>query len=125
MINKRLTLLLLDLVIFVHFFLPIFHLSKINVTLTGFQGLLNPNLLVLGNITLWVLLLALGVQILFRVLGWIRNETKWNDVTIMTTNLMLISGLVVVTFLGTYLNWIGIIMIGLIVLGTYLNHKMK
>jgi len=87
--------------------------------------LLHPQLLVFGNITLGLFILALGVQLILHLIGFFKTSFKSDEKAIVTTNIQLIAGMVIVTFLGTYLEWIGFVWVGVIVLQTYINYKMK
>jgi len=104
-----------------------YHIGLAVIPITGFEALIKNEYFVIGNIFIWTILLGsiyhLVVQVFLLTKPKLQDKLD-NSITAIVS-IQLFFGLFIVTFLGRYLEILGIIVIGLIVLGAYLRYKYK
>lgn len=109
------------------FFFELFHveISGIEEKVTGIEAIFSPGFYVIGNIVIALVLLISFMHFLLMLYGMIGQtlSDKLNGFIVGLVNIELILAIVLVTFLGTFLAFSGILMIGLIVLSTFLKYQ--
>jgi hypothetical protein len=124
----RLLQIAIQLSIINTFFLKsfIYHLEDgTKIPITGFEALLKNEYLIIGNLLIWLILIISIYHLVTQIIASINPVfyKKLDQSLTAAIIIELVSGLLVVTLLGTYLELLGMIMIGFIVVGTYVKHK--
>lgn len=109
------------------FFFELFHVTihGVEKKVTGFDAIISPGFYVIGNILIASILLISLVHFALMVYGIIGQafSDRLKAFIVGLVNIELIIAIIVVTFLGTFLEVSGMLMIGLIVLSTFLKYK--
>ena len=104
-----------------------YHLGDAVIPITGFQALFKNEYFIVGNIFIWTILIGsiyhLVVQVFLLAKPKLMEKLDPSITGIIIVQLFF--GLFIVTFLGRYLELLGIIMVGLIVFTAYLRHTYK
>jgi hypothetical protein len=124
----RLLQITIQLSIISSFFLKSFnyHLQDgTKIPITGFQALLTNEYWIIGNLLIWLILIISSYHLVTQIIALINPllYKKLDQSLTAAIIIELIAGLVVVTLLGTYLELLGMMMIGFVVSGTYLKYK--
>jgi hypothetical protein len=121
--------ILIQVLIVMSFFFKIFNYHEGNqiIPISGFEALIKNSYFIVGNIFIWFMLLGsiyhLFVQLFVMISKKVNPKLETSLVIIL--NLQLFFGLFVVTFLGRYLEMLGIFVVGLIILGAVIKYKYK
>jgi uncharacterized paraquat-inducible protein A len=119
----------LQILLIASFFFKImnYHVGDIEIPITGFEAIMKNEYFIIGNLFLLLILLVSVFHLIAEIIAVTKpNQYKKLETTLMILiNLQLFTGMLVATFLGTYLELLGILMIGLIVASAYLKHKFK
>jgi len=119
----------LQILLIISFFFKIMnvHVGDVEIPITGFEAIMKNEYFIIGNLFLIIILLVSVFHLFAEIIAVINpNQYKKLETTLMILiNLQLFTGMLVATFLGTYLEILGILMIGLIVASAYLKHKFK
>jgi len=104
-----------------------YHLGNAVIPITGFEALIKNEYFIIGNIFIWTILIGSIYHFIVQVFLFIKPklQDKLDNSITAIVSIQLFFGLFIVTFLGRYLEILGIIVIGLIVLGAYLRYKYK
>ncbi len=105
-----------------------YHLDNdVKIPITGFEALFKNQYWIIGNILIWLILLITLFHLFTQVLAYINPQLYKKIDNFLTAAIIieLVAGLLVVTFLGTYLELVGMSMVGFIVLGTYVKYKFE
>lgn len=127
--NMRFAQMGLQILLIISFFFKIMnvHVGDVEIPITGFEAIMKNEYFIIGNLFLVIILLVSAFHLIAEIIAVINpNQYKKLETTLMILiNLQLFTGMLVATFLGTYLEILGILMIGLIVASAYLKHKFK
>jgi hypothetical protein len=125
--KKSILLIVLQLVAVILFFLPMmsYQIADEKVIISGLEAIITNEYFIFGNILLLVIFLSSILILIGLIYETIHQSKKYDDLMTTITNIKLFAGLITVTFLGTYLEWIGLVLIALLVLNTYLNYILK
>jgi hypothetical protein len=127
--KSRYVQIFVQFLIIVTFFFKSFnyHIGTEVIPITGFEALVKNEYFIVGNIFIWTILIGSIYHILVQVFLFIKpNLLEKLDPTLVAIIIIeLFFGLFIVTFLGRYLELLGIIMVGLIVFSAYLKHTYK
>lgn len=119
----------LQLLLIISFFFNImnYHVGDIEIPITGFEAIFKNEYFVIGNIFLVIILLVSVFHLIAEIIAVTKIEhyKKLETTLMILINLQLLTGMLIATFLGTYLELLGIFVIGLIVASAYLKHKFK
>ena len=121
--------IIVQFLIVISFFFNTFnyHVGTLVIPIRGFEALVKNEYFIVGNIFIWTILLGSFYHLIVQVFLLVKpnlQEKLDNSLTAVVT-IQLFFGLFIVTFLGRYLEILGIVVIGLIVLGAYLRYKYK
>jgi uncharacterized paraquat-inducible protein A len=129
LMNMRFAQMGLQLLLIISFFFNImnYHVGDIEIPITGFEAIFKNEYFVIGNIFLVIILLVSVFHLIAEIIAVTKPELykKLETTLMMLINLQLLTGMLIATFLGTYLELLGILVIGLIVASAYLKHKFK
>ena len=127
--NMRFAQMGLQILLITSFFFKImnYHVGDVEIPITGFEAITKNEYFIIGNIFLVIILLVSVFHLIAEIIAVTKpNQYKKLETTLMILiNVQLFTGMLVATFLGTYLEILGILMIGLIVASAYLKHKFK
>jgi len=119
----------LQLLLIISFFFNImnFHVGDVEIPITGFEAIFKNEYFIIGNIFLVIILLVSILHLIAEIIAVSKPllYKKLETSLMILINLQLLTGMLIATFLGTYLEILGILMIGLIVASAYLKHKFK
>ena len=119
----------LQLLLIISFFFNImnYHVGDVEIPITGFEAIFKNEYFIIGNIFLVIILLVSILHLIAEIIAVSKPllYTKLETSLMILINLQLLTGMLIATFLGTYLEILGILMIGLIVASAYLKHKFK
>lgn len=98
------------------FFFPMFSVN--DVIITGFKATFDAQMLFLGNMTMVIIVLVAILHFLFSIYHLFKKQVDdaLNLAINLMTNLQLIAGMILITFLGLSTNYIAWISVGLMVL---------
>jgi len=104
-----------------------YHVGTLVIPITGFEALVKNEYFIVGNIFIWTILIGSFYHAVVQVFLFIKPklQDKLDDSVTAIVTIQLFFGLFIVTFLGRYLEILGIIVIALIVFGAYLRYKYK
>jgi hypothetical protein len=125
--KKSILLIFLQLSIVILFFLPMMSYKVLNekVVISGIEAIFTNEYFIFGNILLAIIFVSSILILIGLIYETMYKNKKYDDLMTIITNIKLFAGLITVTFLGTYIEWIGLVMIALLVLNTYLNYMLK
>jgi hypothetical protein len=113
-------------VIFMHF-LTLFQINSNEIIepIQGFNALIHPQFFGIGNLFIWFILIGSVLQVITRLgLIFFKEKLTKKQLSLITiTNIQLFSGLIIATLLGTYLTMIGVLMISIIAISTFIYYK--
>ena len=107
------------------FFLPMMHQRNLDeISLTGFQAVIQGDYFVIGNIVIALVILGIFIHLGFIVYEMLRfeNYKKIESKVNILVNLTVFFSLIIITFLGTFLELFGYMVVALIILSTYLRY---
>ena len=107
------------------FFLPMMHQRNLDeISLTGFQAVIQGDYFVIGNIVIALVILGILIHLGFIVYEMLRfeNYKKIESKVNILVNLTVFFSLIIITFLGTFLELFGYMVVVLIILSTYLRY---
>ena len=107
------------------FFLPMMHQRNLDeISLTGFQAVIQGDYFVIGNIVIALVILGIFIHLGFIVYEMVRfeNYKKIESKVNILVNLTVFFSLIIITFLGTFLELFGYMVVALIILSTYLRY---
>ncbi|MFP4177545.1 MAG: hypothetical protein ACLFTZ_02165 [Acholeplasmataceae bacterium] len=93
------------------------------VPITGIEALVSDHYFIIGNIIIALVLLC-AIAIILMEIQAIRSGMSAKQ-AVAAINIEIVSGLLLVTLLGTYLEFIGMAVVGLIVLGAFINYRYE
>lgn len=117
--------LIVQIALSVLFFLPMMHQRNLEeVTFTGFQAVIEGDYFVIGNIVIALVILGIFIHLGFIVYEMLRfeNYKKIESKVNILVNLTVFFSLIIITFLGTFLELFGYMVVVLIILSTYLRY---
>ena len=117
--------LIVQIALSVLFFLPMMHQRNLEeVTFTGFQAIIQGDYFVIGNIVIALVMLGILIHLGFIVYEMVRfeNYKKIESKVNILVNLTVFFSLIIITFLGTFLELFGYMVVVLIILSTYLRY---
>ena len=121
--------IIVQFLIVISFFFKTFnyHIGTAVIPITGFEALVKNEYFIIGNIFIWTILIGSFYHLIVQVFLFIKPKLqgKLDNSLTAIVSIQLFFGLFIVTFLGRYLEILGIAVIGLIVLGAYLRYKYK
>jgi hypothetical protein len=99
--------------------------GDIKIPITGFEALVTNEYLIIGNVLIGLILIISIFHLITQIISLIDMPLyeKLDQSLTAAIIIELVAGLLVVTFLGTYLELLGMLMIGFIVLSTYIRYK--
>lgn len=107
------------------FFFPLMHQkNEDSLQLNGFEAILQGDYLVIGNIVLACVILGVILHllsILYEMINFKSYQRIEGTINIIV-NITVFLSLIIITFLGTFLLVFGYIMVGLMILSTYLRY---
>jgi hypothetical protein len=119
----------IQVLVIVSFFFKIFnyHVGSDVIPITGFEAIFKNEYFVIGNIFMVIILLVSLFHLIAEIIAVINMGTykKLETTLMIMINIQLFTGMLVATFLGTYLEILGILMIGLVVASAFIKHKFK
>jgi hypothetical protein len=119
----------LQLLLIISFFFNImnYHVDDVEIPITGFEAIFKNEYFIIGNIFLVIILLVSFFHLIAEIIAVSKPllYKKLETSLMIIINLQLLTGMLIATFLGTYLEILGILMIGFIVASAYLKHKFK
>ncbi|MDI6453296.1 hypothetical protein [Peloplasma aerotolerans] len=97
------------------------------ITITGFEAIITNEYFIFGNIFLAIVLLSSLYHLITQVIALFNKPLydKLDQSLTIAVNIQLFIGLFVVTFIGLYLEMLGLAMVGLVVLGAFIKYKFK
>ncbi len=107
------------------FFFPMMHQKdQEDILFNGFEAILQGDYLVIGNIVIACVLLGVILHLLSTVYEMIdfKSYQKMEGTVNIIVNITVFLSLIIITFLGTFLLVFGYIMVGLMILSTYLRY---
>lgn len=111
------------------FFFNLFHYIENHekVVITGYQALVQNSYFIIGNVMIWVILLSSIFHLITLILDFMRQQSnpQLKHLSTMAVNIQLFIGLFIVTFLGRYLEYLGILMIAIVMIGAFVKHKYE
>ena len=123
----RLIRLVLQLVISGVLFLPIMHQKDDeSILFNGFEAMIKGGYLIIGNIVMALAMLGIIIhlmEIIYELIS--KKHQKLEDVINMVVNITLILGVIWVTFLGTFLELFGYLVLSLLIASTYLRYLQQ
>jgi succinate dehydrogenase/fumarate reductase cytochrome b subunit len=91
---------------------------------TGFEAFIQGDYLIIGNIVIALVILGTMIHllsILYEIFDF-KTYKKMESTVNIIVNITVFFSLIIITFLGTFLIALGYVMIGLLVLSTYLRY---
>lgn len=107
------------------FFFPIMHQKDQDfLFFTGFEAFIQGDYLIIGNIVIALVILGTMIHLLSILYEFIKYKAyqKMENTVNFIVNITVFLSLFIITFLGTFLIALGYVMIGLLVLSTYLRY---
>lgn len=108
------------------FFFPIIYqeVGSEKIEINAITAILQGDYLIIGNIVIALVLIGVILHEVSLIIGLFNHpfETKIESTMNIIVNLTVIFGLVMTTFLGTFLTWLGYGLIACLILSTYLRY---
>jgi len=117
--------LLIQIALITFIFLPLMHQKgDETLILTGIEAIIKGDYLIIGNIVIALIFLGVIIHFVGIVMEFTskKRADAWLEEMNIMVNITTILSLLMVTFLGTFLAWLGYIYIGLLILSTYLRY---
>lgn len=97
------------------------------VHVTGFEAIFVNQFYIIGNILMVMILLTVSYQIVVQTIVNLTNkkDERLHKSLIIISNIQLFTGIIMITFLGTFMSITAMLMIGLIVLNTFIKYKFN
>ena len=123
----RLIRLVLQLVISGVLFLPIMHQKDDeSILFNGFEAMIKGDYLIIGNIVMALAMLGIIIHLMGIIYELIsKKHQKFEGTINMVVNITLILGVIWVTFLGTFLELLGYLVLSLLIASTYLRYLQQ
>jgi hypothetical protein len=123
----RLIRLVLQLVISGVLFLPIMHQKDDeSILFNGFEAIIKGDYLIIGNIVMALVMLGIIIHLMGIIYELIsKKHQKFEGTINMVVNITLILGVIWVTFLGTFLELFGYLVLSLLIASTYLRYLQQ
>ena len=123
----RLIRLVLQLVISGVLFLPIMHQKDDeSILFNGFEAMIKGDYLIIGNIVMALAMLGIIIHLMGIIYELIsKKHQKFEGMINMVVNITLILGVIWVTFLGTFLELFGYLVLSLLIASTYLRYLQQ
>jgi hypothetical protein len=123
----RLIRLVLQLVISGVLFLPIMHQKDDeSILFNGFEAMIKGDYLIIGNIVMALAMLGIIIHLMGIIYELIsKTHQKFEAEINMVVNITLILGVIWVTFLGTFLELFGYLVLSLLIASTYLRYLQQ
>jgi hypothetical protein len=123
----RLIRLVLQLVISGVLFLPIMHQKDDeSILFNGFEAMIKGDYLIIGNIVMALAMLGIIIHLMGIIYELIsKTHQKFESEINMVVNITLILGVIWVTFLGTFLELFGYLVLSLLIASTYLRYLQQ
>lgn len=107
------------------FFFPIMHQKdELTLMFNGFEAVVQGDYLIIGNIVIALVMLGSIYHLIvlgFELVSQVQSK-KLETSTNMVINITVILGFVLVTFLGTFLELFGYLILVLLIVSTYLRY---
>lgn len=119
--------LLVQILIITTYFFPMFYPTENSDSISGFNALFHPGFMIYGNILIILVLLLTGYRLVYSSLN-LAIPTKIKKLEDLTTGLIIIqmiAAILMVTLLGLRLDWMGMVLIGLVAGSVFLEYKGK
>ena len=117
--------LLIQIALITFMFLPLMHQKgDETLILTGIEAIIKGDYLIIGNIVIALIFLGVIIHFVGIVMEFTskKRADAWLEEMNIMVNITTILSFLMVTFLGTFLAWLGYIYIGLLILSTYLRY---
>lgn len=117
--------LLIQIALITFIFFPLMHQKgDETLILTGIEAIIKGDYLIIGNIVIALIFLGVIIHFVGIVMEFAskKRADAWLEGMNIMVNITTILSLLMVTFLGTFLAWLGYIYIGLLILSTYLRY---
>ena len=123
----RLIRLVLQLVISGVLFLPIMHQKDDeSILFNDFEAMIKGDYLIIGNIVMALAMLGIIIHLMGIIYELIsKKHQKFEGTINMVVNITLILGVIWVTFLGTFLELFGYLVLSLLIASTYLRYLQQ
>ena len=115
----------IQIILITLFFFPMMHQKdEVTIMFNGFEAIVKGDYMIIGNIV--IALVMLGslfhlIVLVFELLSHKLSKT-YESLTNIVVNVTVILSFVMVTFLGTFLELIGYIILVLLIVSTYLRY---
>lgn len=118
----QLVLLILSIITF---FFPMFVLEEGLPSVNGFNSIFDARFHIYGNIIIGLVLLITIYRLIYTILSMIIPDkiSKLESISTMIISTQMLLAILVVTLLGLRLDWIGMLMIFLVVSSAILGYK--
>jgi len=123
--NMKFLRLLIQIALITFIFFPLMHQKgDETLILTGIEAIIKGDYLIIGNIVIALIFLGVIIHFVGIVMEFAskKRADAWLEGMNIMVNITTILSLLMVTFLGTFLAWLGYIYIGLLILSTYLRY---
>jgi len=119
--------LVLQLVISGVLFLPIMHQKDDeSILFNGFEAMIKGDYLIIGNIVMALAILGIIIHLMGIIYELIsKKHQKFEGMINIVVNITLILGVIWVTFLGTFLELFGYLVLSLLIASTYLRYLQQ
>ncbi|HAX02259.1 MAG: hypothetical protein A2Y45_03040 [Tenericutes bacterium GWC2_34_14] len=117
--------LIIQVGLIITFFFPMMHQKDVEeVVFTGFDAITQGDYLIIGNIVIGLIFLGVIIHFVGIMVEMIQKKPtiKWIEGINMIVNITAILSLVMFTFLGTFLEFLGFVYVSLLILSTYLRY---
>lgn len=117
--------LMIQAVLFGLFFLPMMHQrNEEEIVFSGFVAVIKGDYFVIGNTVIALVILGIVCHLVSVIYEMIRFDAykKIEGTINIIVNMTVFFSLIVITFLGTFLELLGYVMVGLMILSTYLRY---
>lgn len=124
--KKQAFYIITQLLILFTFFIEGFQIKNpFTKKVTGIQAILSPDFPMIGRIVLAYIFLSVMFHSIILLYELVKKglSKKMDDILTAIVTIQMISGLLVVTFIGTFLLWGGFLMIGIIVVSVFAKYK--
>jgi heme/copper-type cytochrome/quinol oxidase subunit 2 len=123
--NMKFLRLLIQIALITFIFFPLMHQKgDETLILTGIEAIIKGDYLIIGNIVIALIFLGVIIHFVGIVMEFAskKRADAWLEGMNIMVNITTILSFLMVTFLGTFLAWLGYIYIGLLILSTYLRY---
>ncbi|MFA5560236.1 MAG: hypothetical protein WC964_00505 [Acholeplasmataceae bacterium] len=119
--------LLVQILIIITYFFPMFYPAENGDSISGFNALFHPGFMIYGNILIIFVLLLTIYRLVYSSLNLVipTKIKKMEDLTTGLIIIQMIAAILMVTLLGLRLDWMGMVLIGLVAGSVFLEYKGK